>query len=210
MASRARLTGKLVVGLVNVPIRLYTATRTEGIACHDRCRSRSKTNATVPSAAWWCQDENVRITAASGDGPRPPGGDRTAAAGHDGVVAETPLDLADEHLWLHQRVGSGGARHSSIPFGAASRKPYSTCGSAAAAAAAGYAAVAHKADLNGIAQSDVHGIELDLHAARLTGFQMNSMYGNDVPTIKRVSHYSIVSCDRRVPRSPMDPLVSDV
>jgi hypothetical protein len=65
-------------------------------------------------------------------------------------------------------------------------------------------------DLNGIAQSDAHGIELDLHAARLTGLQMNSMYGNDVPTIKSVSHSSIVSCDSRVPRSPMDPLVSAV
>jgi hypothetical protein len=155
------------------------------------------------------RDEHVRITAASGDGPRPLDGDRTAAADHDGVVAETPLDLADEHLWLHQRVGSGGVRHSSIPFGAASRRPYSACGSAAEAAPAGCAAVAHKADLNGIAQSDAHGIELDLHAALLTWLQMNSPYGNDVPTVKSVSHSSIVSCDSRVPRGPMDPVVSD-
>jgi non-homologous end joining protein Ku len=37
------LTGNLAVGLVNVPIRLYTATRTEGIASHllhDRRGSR--------------------------------------------------------------------------------------------------------------------------------------------------------------------------
>jgi hypothetical protein len=37
------LTGNLAVGFVNVPIRLYTATRTEGIACHllhDRRGSR--------------------------------------------------------------------------------------------------------------------------------------------------------------------------
>ena len=158
------------------------------------------------------KDEPVRITAASGDGPRPPGGDRTAAAGYDGVVAETPLDLADEHLWLHQRVGSGGARHSSIlhPLGAVSRKPYSACGSAATAAPPVCAAVAHEADLNGIAQFDAHGIELDLHAPRLTGLQMNSMCRNDVPTLKSVSHYSIVCCDSRVPRSPMNPVVSDV
>ena len=156
------------------------------------------------------KDEHARITAVSGDGPRPPRGHRTAPAGHDGVVAETPLDLPDEPLWLHPRVGSGGARRSSIPFGAVSRKSYSACGSAAAAAPAGCAAVAHEADLNGIAQSDAHGIELDLHAARLTGLRMNSMYRSHVPPIKRVSHSSIVSCDSRVPRSPMDPVVSDV
>jgi hypothetical protein len=132
------LTSNLAVGLVNIPIRLYRATRTEGIACHplhDRRGSRIQNqsycpvrNVVVPREKLvrgfaFTKDEYVRITAASGDGPRPSGGDRTAATGHDGVVAETPLDLADEHLWLHQRVGSGGALHSSISFGAVLRKP---------------------------------------------------------------------------------------
>jgi DNA end-binding protein Ku len=43
MPPRALLTGNLAVGLVNVPIRLYTATRSEGIAfhlLHERCGSR--------------------------------------------------------------------------------------------------------------------------------------------------------------------------
>jgi Ku70/Ku80 beta-barrel domain len=137
------LTGNLAVGLVNVPIRLYTATRTEGIACHllhARRGSLIQNQSSCPVSNVvvsreelvrgfaFTKDEHVRSTAASGDGPRPPGGDRTPATGHDGLVAETPLDLADEHLWLHQRFGSGGARHSSIPFGAVSRKPYSACG----------------------------------------------------------------------------------
>ena len=47
--------------IVNVPIRLYTATRTEGIACHlvhDRRGSRSKTNPPVPFPTWWCPERS--------------------------------------------------------------------------------------------------------------------------------------------------------
>jgi non-homologous end joining protein Ku len=40
------LTGNLAVGLVNVPIRLYTATRTEGIAYLKGAQTR------VHAAAW--------------------------------------------------------------------------------------------------------------------------------------------------------------
>jgi DNA end-binding protein Ku len=51
MPPRALLTGTLALGLVNVPIRLYTATRAEGIAfhlLHDRCGSRIQNRAYCP------------------------------------------------------------------------------------------------------------------------------------------------------------------
>jgi hypothetical protein len=150
MPSPARLTGNLAVGLVNVPIRLYVATRTEGIACHllhDRRGSRIQdqsycpvSNVEVPREERVrgfasTKDGHVRITAASGDGPQVaivllPQATMASSRRRRSI-------FADEYLWLHPRVGSGGARHSSIPFGAASRKPYSACGSAAVAAPAG-------------------------------------------------------------------------
>jgi DNA end-binding protein Ku len=54
MPPRALLTGTLALGLVNVPIRLYTATRAEGIAfhlLHDRCGSRIQNRAYCPVCA---------------------------------------------------------------------------------------------------------------------------------------------------------------
>jgi DNA end-binding protein Ku len=54
MPPRALLTGTLTLGLVNVPIRLYTATRAEGIAfhlLHDRCGSRIQNRAFCPVCA---------------------------------------------------------------------------------------------------------------------------------------------------------------
>jgi DNA end-binding protein Ku len=52
MPPRALLTGTLTLGLVNVPIRLYTATRAEGIAfhlLHERCGSRIQNRAYCPA-----------------------------------------------------------------------------------------------------------------------------------------------------------------
>jgi DNA end-binding protein Ku len=54
MPPRALLTGTLTLGLVTVPIRLYTATRAEGIAfhlLHDRCGSRIQNRAHCPACA---------------------------------------------------------------------------------------------------------------------------------------------------------------
>ena len=51
MPPRALLTGNLAVGLVNVPIRLYTATRSEEIAfhlLHERCGSRIQNQSYCP------------------------------------------------------------------------------------------------------------------------------------------------------------------
>ena len=51
MPPRALLTGNLAVGLVNVPIRLYTATRSEEIAfhlLHERCGSRLQNQSYCP------------------------------------------------------------------------------------------------------------------------------------------------------------------
>ena len=52
MPPRALLTGNLVIGLVTVPIRLYTATRPEGVAfhlLHDACGSRIGLRAYCPT-----------------------------------------------------------------------------------------------------------------------------------------------------------------
>src|ERR1700732_697906 len=44
-------------------------------------------------------------------------------------------------------------------------------------------------------------------ALALPGFGMNSIYGNDEPTISSVSQLSRASCEGLVPRSPMPPVV---
>jgi DNA end-binding protein Ku len=77
MPPRALLTGMLTLGLVNVPIRLYTATRAEGVSfhlLHERCGSRIQNRAfcavcgeTVPRDELvrgfeFAADEYVRFT----------------------------------------------------------------------------------------------------------------------------------------------------
>jgi DNA end-binding protein Ku len=77
MPPRALLTGNLAVGLVNVPIRLYTATRSEAIAfhlLHERCGSRIQNQSYCPVCAVvvareelvrgfeFAKDEYVRLT----------------------------------------------------------------------------------------------------------------------------------------------------
>ena len=54
MPPRALLTGTLTLGLVTVPIRLYTATRSEGVAfhlLHEPCGSRVQTRTYCPACA---------------------------------------------------------------------------------------------------------------------------------------------------------------
>jgi DNA end-binding protein Ku len=54
MPPRALLTGTLAVGLVNVPIRLYTATRAEGVTfhlLHGRCGHRIQLQSACPVCA---------------------------------------------------------------------------------------------------------------------------------------------------------------
>ena len=54
MAPRALLTGTLTLGLVTVPIRLYTATRSEGVAfhlLHEPCGSRIQNRTYCPACA---------------------------------------------------------------------------------------------------------------------------------------------------------------
>jgi DNA end-binding protein Ku len=52
MPTRALLTGTLAVGLVSLPVRVYTATRSEAIAfhlLHDRCGSRVQSRSFCPT-----------------------------------------------------------------------------------------------------------------------------------------------------------------
>ena len=54
MPPRALLTGTLALGLVNVPIRLYTATRSEGVAfhlLHEPCGNRIQNRTYCPACA---------------------------------------------------------------------------------------------------------------------------------------------------------------
>jgi DNA end-binding protein Ku len=77
MPPRALLTGTLAVGLVTLPIRLYTATRSEGFAfhlLHERCGSRIQMQSFCPTCRIvvpreelvrgfeFAKDEYVRLT----------------------------------------------------------------------------------------------------------------------------------------------------
>ena len=121
MPPRALLTGNLAVGLVNVPIRLYTATRSEEVAfhlLHEPCGSRIQNQSYCPVCKEvvpreelvrgfeFAKDEYVRVT-----------DQELKALSQDGGVIDVqefvPLDQVDPVYFdrtYYLGVGKGGEK----------------------------------------------------------------------------------------------------
>jgi hypothetical protein len=115
MPSRARLTGNLAVGLVNVPIRLYAATRTEGIACHllhDRRGSRIQDyyNPTVPFPTWRWPERSVSAVS------RPPKTGMSASPRRAGMGPRWPSYCCCRPRWRRRGDAARSSRTNTCGF----------------------------------------------------------------------------------------------
>ena len=114
-------------------------------------------------------------------------------------------------MGLSMRVArfSISSHHSFIPACAVSRKLRSFLRfSSGMSSCSTVLTVAHQANLDGVAQADALGIDVDLHALCLPRFRQDTRCREtNVPTISSVSQSSIASCEGSVPSSPMEPVV---
>src|SRR5919201_5289252 len=115
----------------------------------------------------------MELAAPSGNMPRPPGGDGTAVARDDRVVAEATAQLVRHDLRLHRFITARAALlHQFPPLVHALLRGLEE-GAVVFAFKEGQQrperapAVTDEADFDGIAQADPHWIELDLHTSGL-------------------------------------------